>query len=1334
MSVDPFAGLTTFTQPKEQPQPGQPQPNKADPFAGITTNPQQQPNPQQQTSPTPSSPVPTKLPKQPLSPLAKASTGQLVGAYARKYGVPEQLALAIANQESGLDNSAVSQAGAVGVMQIVPKYHPDVKDPTDIHQNIDAGMKYLSSLYRKFGNWTQAVAAYNAGPARIPQNTWAKIPETRNYVDSILGKGTTDKFVGAQQPLQQGRISLPQPAQPNIQGFQVPLMSATPQQQRAITAPQPQAPVPQQQMPVPPPQPQMQLPLQAPPAMPQPIQKPQPQMQLPLQAPPTRPQPTQIPQPAPPPGPGAASILSAKLNPDAAKNVSVAPPVIKSQVTAEVNKPPHKSIADKISDFLIPEAQAQPQQPVAGADPFAGLGAGEPSPKVNQNNIKTHRPQNALEWAQVLVNSGGSGFLSGATGIPIGVGAVGIDAKYLASLDPETRKAYIDANGGPHAYDLPVSMPLWWVGNAAGMAFGTLEGQRGATTLGQLATKVPVLRAIPAIEGIASNIVKRVPLVGRKAESAVKAGYQTIRLITPMATGFGGLQALRESIKEIYDNGYIDPRHVGQEFVNNAVSVYLLGGAAAALPPLVGGTVSLLPKVAGFIGGPDVEAAVREFRPGQAIPQAYRAVARGLQQVPSIGQIDIATRVKPALAITQRLANTKIAPKFWQAATQRLQDELKGAPKGIWERATAINNLGYTMDQIANELSWGTQFPTYATRLDGPYPTGKKAIFSPQDVWGALDRPRTREIHTPEVRADRPSGLPGKVIKEATYKNTGGGVFGEEFHKEIGGQLRGLEVSLRQAFGGTKLAKFADDAGLASRVLRQRAGLLDPKGAKFIADKITKVLDAPIFKTDIPTHVGATGKTIMTKEYNEEGRFLEHIRDIFQEMAIKPQGFSKAIPAIRSGIAHTLLGMGNIMSGLTVFNRISFPLATEGLENTTRAMNEMRVGSPLYKRFVWELGLDEPHLHLTGEPGVPSKVAEKISEASFASYNAMEKRVLPSIGISRYFTSINKGMKEADAIREGLSYARSLRTNTSYDVPDFLRNQQGIMQAARLTFQFFPFAFKSLTEMGGMNLEQLAKHSANMFVLSGINSVPVANLIDKAMIAHGGTGFLNAALANPHLSRAISGLPGWAWGVNIGTRHNVVNALANMVNNMPSGATGGFLKQSFTAWDNFHKNPTSGTAFVKALKASLPGQMGAVLKGLNDDQIGQILDSRNFPLYTPTPEEAPRIFGLEAIGAKPVEVLEREQARTLAVRERKGAQAEEQGALDDYKRAVLTRDPEAISKAAQAAIKAGATAQSLKDAARAAVTPMEFREIRLTPKRLRKDIVPVMQRLREEQQ
>ena len=109
------------------------------------------------------------------------------------HGIPTDLLARQAYEESRfrpdiIDGTTQSLAGALGLMQIVPKYHPNV-DPLNTPVAIDYAAGFLSGLHKQFGTWSLALAAYNAGPGNVAKygNTIPPFAETQNYVARIIG-------------------------------------------------------------------------------------------------------------------------------------------------------------------------------------------------------------------------------------------------------------------------------------------------------------------------------------------------------------------------------------------------------------------------------------------------------------------------------------------------------------------------------------------------------------------------------------------------------------------------------------------------------------------------------------------------------------------------------------------------------------------------------------------------------------------------------------------------------------------------------------------------------------------------------------------------------------------------------------------------------------------------------------------------------------------------------------------------------------------------------------------------------------------------------------------
>jgi soluble lytic murein transglycosylase-like protein len=112
----------------------------------------------------------------------------VINAAAARTGVPARLIAAVARQESGFDASAVSRAGAQGVMQLMPATAKGLGvDPMNPAQAVDGAARMLKSLISEFGRVDYALAAYNAGPGAV--HRYHGIPpyaETQRYVPAVM--------------------------------------------------------------------------------------------------------------------------------------------------------------------------------------------------------------------------------------------------------------------------------------------------------------------------------------------------------------------------------------------------------------------------------------------------------------------------------------------------------------------------------------------------------------------------------------------------------------------------------------------------------------------------------------------------------------------------------------------------------------------------------------------------------------------------------------------------------------------------------------------------------------------------------------------------------------------------------------------------------------------------------------------------------------------------------------------------------------------------------------------------------------------------------------------
>ncbi|OPG16644.1 hypothetical protein B2M26_05535 [Ferroacidibacillus organovorans] len=114
----------------------------------------------------------------------------LIASLAPQYGLSPNLVSAVVKQESNFSANATSQAGAMGLMQLMPQTAQSlgVTNPYDPVQNLQAGMSYLSQLIHRYhGDISLALAAYNAGPSTVDAfGGIPPYPETQHYVSSVM--------------------------------------------------------------------------------------------------------------------------------------------------------------------------------------------------------------------------------------------------------------------------------------------------------------------------------------------------------------------------------------------------------------------------------------------------------------------------------------------------------------------------------------------------------------------------------------------------------------------------------------------------------------------------------------------------------------------------------------------------------------------------------------------------------------------------------------------------------------------------------------------------------------------------------------------------------------------------------------------------------------------------------------------------------------------------------------------------------------------------------------------------------------------------------------------
>jgi transglycosylase-like protein with SLT domain len=147
-------------------------------------------------------------PQAPASPAPAATVNELVAAIARKHEVEPSLVDSVIRVESNYNPNAVSSAGAMGLMQLIPSTARrfGVNDTFHPEQNIEGGVRYLKYLMQLYnGDERLALAAYNAGEGAVARYKGIPpYPETRNYVYQVgkkLGQSReAEKKVKASKP------------------------------------------------------------------------------------------------------------------------------------------------------------------------------------------------------------------------------------------------------------------------------------------------------------------------------------------------------------------------------------------------------------------------------------------------------------------------------------------------------------------------------------------------------------------------------------------------------------------------------------------------------------------------------------------------------------------------------------------------------------------------------------------------------------------------------------------------------------------------------------------------------------------------------------------------------------------------------------------------------------------------------------------------------------------------------------------------------------------------------------------------------------------------------
>lgn len=142
---------------------------------------------------------------------------QWISEASSKYGVPANLLSSLLNVESGYNPNAHNDSGATGIAQFMSSTAQDLGiDPSDPRQSIDGAARYLKQNYDQFGNWEQALEAYNGGPGNVGSG------DTKEYAQKVLdGAGDISRSAtpNNSQSKEDTGLKLPKIQTPKVQAL-----------------------------------------------------------------------------------------------------------------------------------------------------------------------------------------------------------------------------------------------------------------------------------------------------------------------------------------------------------------------------------------------------------------------------------------------------------------------------------------------------------------------------------------------------------------------------------------------------------------------------------------------------------------------------------------------------------------------------------------------------------------------------------------------------------------------------------------------------------------------------------------------------------------------------------------------------------------------------------------------------------------------------------------------------------------------------------------------------------------------------------------------------------
>lgn len=157
--------------------------------AGLRSTPRYVPRPEEvsafQLTGAPSAPFNPQC-----APVPSMVLDSIIQEAAKAYSVAPNLVQAVIRQESAGYPCAVSNKGAMGLMQLMPDTATQMgaSEPFDVQQNVKAGTRFLGELIQRYnGDLNRVLGAYNAGPAAVDRAGGPpRFPETLDYIRAVM--------------------------------------------------------------------------------------------------------------------------------------------------------------------------------------------------------------------------------------------------------------------------------------------------------------------------------------------------------------------------------------------------------------------------------------------------------------------------------------------------------------------------------------------------------------------------------------------------------------------------------------------------------------------------------------------------------------------------------------------------------------------------------------------------------------------------------------------------------------------------------------------------------------------------------------------------------------------------------------------------------------------------------------------------------------------------------------------------------------------------------------------------------------------------------------------